>query len=259
MNTEGIVSSFRDKVCDHINLQPEGLDRYRVVTPFEFDDGDALVVVLRRHEGGWILTDEGHTVMRLTYDIDEADLRRGTRQKIIENTLSAFQVEDRDGEYVLPVPQRRFGDALFSYIQAILKIADVSYLSREQVRSTFLDDFRGFLADVIPAERRVFDWAHPERDPKQIYSVDCRMNGSSQRPLLIFGLPGNGKTRDATISLYKFEKWGMQFRSLAIFEDQERIGRKVLARLTDVCDRQYSSFSGNSDRITRFIGEALTG
>ena len=172
--------------------------------------------------------------------------------------MSAFQLEDRDGEYVLPVPQQRFGDALFSYIQAILRIADVSYLSREQVRSTFLEDLRGFLADVIPEERRIFDWAHPERDPKQIYSVDCRMNGSG-RPLLIFGLPGDGKTRDVTISLYKFEKWEMPFRSLAIFEDQERIGRKVLARLTDVCDRQYSSLSGNSDRISRFIAEALTG
>ena len=42
--------------------------------------------------------------MHLTYDIDEQDLHRGTRQKIISNTLSTFRVDDRDGELVLSVP-----------------------------------------------------------------------------------------------------------------------------------------------------------
>ena len=41
--------------------------------------------------------------------------------------------------------------------------------------------------------------------------------------------------------------------SVVIFEDQQQIGRNVLARLTDVSDRQYSSLGGNRDRIRRFL------
>ena len=76
-----------------------------------------------------MLSDEAHTHMHLTYDLDEKDLQRGTRQKIIANALSTFQVEDKEGELVLDIPEERYGDALYSFVQALLKITDVTYLS----------------------------------------------------------------------------------------------------------------------------------
>ena len=82
-------------------------DPYRVSSLGLFEDGDHLVIVLKRAGAGWVLTDEAHTYMRLTYDIDEYDLHRGTRQTIISNALSTFQIEDRDGELVLGVPDER--------------------------------------------------------------------------------------------------------------------------------------------------------
>ena len=66
----------------------EGVERFRVFTPFMFEDGDHLSVILKRDNGRWILSDEGHTYMHLTYDIDEKDLQRGTRQKIITNVIA---------------------------------------------------------------------------------------------------------------------------------------------------------------------------
>lgn len=256
MTTDRIVASFRDRVCREIDLVPEGLGRYLIANPFEYDDGDGLEIALEQREGCWHLTDQGTTFMRLTYDLDERDLHRGSRQKIIANALTAFGVEDRDGELVLPVSGERFGDALFSFIQAVLKINDVSYLSRERVRSTFQEDFRTFLVGVIPDERMVFDWQHEEHDPKGIYKADCRIE-HPKRPLIVFGLMGDGKTRDATISLLQYEKWGLLFQSLAVFENQQTIGRNVLARLTDVCDLQYSSLGANRDRIRRSLKEVL--
>jgi Domain of unknown function DUF1828 len=48
-----------------------------------FEDGDHLAIVLRREADHWVLSDEGHSYMRLTYEIDERDLQKGTRQKVI--------------------------------------------------------------------------------------------------------------------------------------------------------------------------------
>ena len=169
-----IEKDFQTKVSEKVRLAAEGLDRYRVLTPFRFDDGDHLAIVLKRDGDEWILSDEAHTYMHLTYEMDERDLHRGTRQTIISNALSVFEVEDRDGELVLGVPGERYGDALYSFVQALLKISDVSYLSREQVRSTFMEDFRSLLTQRVPEERCVFDWHDPMRDPQGIYEVDCR-------------------------------------------------------------------------------------
>ena len=255
MSIETIERDFHEKVSSKIRLTAEGMERFRVFTPFIFDDGDHLDIVLRKDGARWVLSDEAHTYMHLTYDIDERDLYSGTRQKIISNTLSTFQIEDRDGELVLDVPEERYGDALFSFVQGLLKISDVSYLSRERVRSTFMDDFRTVMSEAIPEERRSFDWSDPEHDPQGMYTVDCRVNGL-RRPLFVHALSSDGRTRDATIALLQFERWEMPFRSLAIFEDQESINRKVLARFSDVCEKQFSNLTSNRERIARFLKQS---
>jgi len=255
---EAVERDFREKVCDQLRLASEGLDRYRVFTPFQFEDGDHLAIVFKREGSSWVLSDEGHTYMHLTYELDERDLHKGTREKIITNALSVFAVEDREGELVLRIEDERYGDALYNFVQALLKITDVTYLSRERVRSTFLEDFRALMEETVPESRRAFDWYHRERDPDAKYGVDCRIN-SMARPLFVFAVQNDDKARDTTITLHQFEKWGLAFRSVAVFEDQESINRRVLARFSDVGEKLFSSLGANRDRIVQYVQDSMNG
>ncbi len=125
MKIKSIEQNFIEKVSEKIQVIPDGKHRFRVFTPFRFDDGDHITVVLKKEPDGWVFSDEGHTYMHLTYDINEKKLFSGTRYQIISNALSAFKVEDRFGELILKVQEDRFGDALYSFAQALVRMGVV--------------------------------------------------------------------------------------------------------------------------------------
>jgi uncharacterized protein DUF1828 len=256
MIPEPITKDFRHRVCEQIDLEPEGPDRFRVLTPFRFEDGDHFGIVLKREGDRWILTDEAHTLMHLSYWLNEKELETGNRHEIIQGSLSSFSVEERDGEFIIPITGERYGDALFNFVQALSKISDVSFLSRERVRSTFQEDLRSFLQSRVPPERLNIDWTDPVHDSKNRYPVDFRVN-NVERPLFIYGLPSDSKVKDATINLLTFENWGLQFQSLGIFEEQEQINPKTLSKFTDVCDKMFSSLAENMDRIEVHLKRSL--
>jgi hypothetical protein len=253
MIIDSVIRDFRLKVCEQLRLSQEGENRFRVFTPFLFEDGDHLAIVMKREQGNWLLSDEGHTYMHLTYDLDEKDLRSGTRQRIITNALSAFSIADRNGELLTPIKDGQYGDALYSFVQALLKISDVSFLSRERVKSTFLEDFRDFIERTVAKERRTPDWHEPQHDPEGLYAVDYRIEAVGDAPIFIYALQSDDKVKDATIGLHQFERWSILHRGVGVFENQEDINRKSLARFSDVCDKQFSNLATNKERLAKYL------
>ena len=257
MDIVSIEKEFKKKVCDKIRITSEGKERFRIFTPFMLEDGDHLSILMKiSPKGKWVISDEGHTYMHLSYDLDVKDLEKGTRQKIISSALSTFGIRDEEGELIAEVENESYGDALYSFIQGALRITDINFLTRERVRSTFYEDFKSFIAEKVPGERKVFDYHDSQHDPEAKYVVDCKVNGM-KKPLFVFAIPSDDKCRDATINCLQFEKWGIPFRSLAIYEDQEAVNRKVLARFSDVCEKQFSSLYLNKDRIEKYLGEIM--
>lgn len=254
-NLDSIREEFRDRISEQIELHPKGEDRFVVRTPFRFEDGDHFAIALKREGSGWILTDEASTIMHLSYWLDTDAIESGNRKDIVDSSLASFAVENRDGELVIPVTENRFGDALFNFVQALTKVSDVSFLSREVVRSTFMEDLKTFLKSKVPEDRIEFNWKD-ERDTSGKYPVDFRIN-RMKKPLLIYGIPNEDKLNVASISLLIFEKWGLKFQSMGIFEEQEEIPRKPLARFTDVIGKSFSNFHENKERIETYLEDVL--
>lgn len=248
---ESIESAFREKVCNEISLLKEGNDRYIVLNPFYFSDGDHPLIVLQKRGQQWMLTDEGSTFMRLTYDIPERDLESGTRQSLISDMLSVYGMKSVSGVLQMNISNDDFGNALYSFVQAVIRISDVTYLSRERIKSTFIEDFKAFISQQFESKLIEFDWFYSAQDPKGNYVSDCRINGRST-PFMVFALSNDDKVQAATITIHQYEKWGIPFKSVGIFENQEEINRKVLARFSDVCEKQFSSL-GAKDRIRNYI------
>lgn len=254
-DTQKIEAAFRKSVCDEVHLVAEGVERYVVHVPFQFEDGDHYVVLLKRENNAWILSDEGHTFMHLSYFVP--DFNKGNRRSIIDGVLESFHIQDSEGELRLSVPNESFGDALFTYIQAITRIMDVTFLSKEIVRSTFAEDFREVVQSAAEANNRQIslDYTHPEYDREGRYAVDARLNGSTERQVLVFGISNDDQCQYATIAIYKWQEWKERFHPIAVFQDQTEIRRQVLARFSDVAERQFTNLDVARDRLQAYIAD----
>ncbi len=255
-NPDNIELEFRRNVSEELKLIPDGPERFVVITPVAFTDGDLLPIILRRAGGKWYLTDEGHTFLQLTYELEDADFQQPTRREIIDKTVSGLGLQNRNGELVLPIEDHEYGEALYTFIQAILKIDDVRYLSRERVRSTFLDDFRELIKKTVSPRRMVsYNWHEPQKDPEGLYPVDCKVNGVSRTPLFVFALPSDERVAIAALTLHMFDRWNIPHKSVGIFEDQTKLNPKMVARFTDVCDKPFSNLEIAREQLTRFVPE----
>jgi hypothetical protein len=256
MEIKNIEKEFKEKVCKEIRLMEEGVERYRIFTPFQFDDGDSFAIVLKRAGKNWILSDEGHTFMHLSYDLDMDSLDTGNRAKIISTTLNTFGVKENEGILFAEVNEKNIGNMFYSYVQALIKITDVTYLSRERVISTFWEDFKTFMSQRVPANRMKFNFSIKDHDPQGKYPIDCYIN-QMEKPLFVFAISNDDKCNVATINILQYEKWGLKFKSLAIFEDQEKVSKKAIARFSDVVEKQFSSLTANTERIEKYLKENI--
>ena len=256
MTEHDFLRAFKEKVCREIEIEQKGLDRYIIHTPFAFDDGDHYVVLLKREANQWLFTDEGHTFMHLSYE--GVDLLKGQRGELVKESLAASGLENRSGELVLKVPNEQFGDALFSYLQVLGHIQNTSLWTREQVRSTFRDDFQTLMRESVPAEKLEFDYVDTAHDPGGTYRVDSRINGA-KGPWFAFAVANEDQCRNATITCYHFEKLRAAFSVMVVYENQEALASRALAQISDVAGKQFSSL-GQRDRIKQFIKtEVFTG
>lgn len=127
MTLDTILQNFQSKVSSQIRLEPVADGCYRILTPFQFSDGDHPVITVRSDAGRWALSDEGHTAVRLGDRLDER-VQSVIRQQPDASTSGAITLASDTGELTLVMEDGHYGDALNRFIQALLRI-DVAALA----------------------------------------------------------------------------------------------------------------------------------
>lgn len=243
-------ADIRRKICEAITFICKDTEGTRLIlnTPFIFDDGDVIKIVLAMTPDGWYFTDEGHTFMHLSYD--NLDLTKGRRKVLLDTILLMHYIENIDGELRSKADTSNLGDSFFTFMQGLNKISNLLFTQKDHIKSLFMEDFFDFLKGVL-GDRAIFNYTDPEKDEKKRYKVDCYL--PSRKPIFIFGVNTDDKCRDATIALLKFENWGIKNNSIVVFEDMQTLTSKAVAKLSDVSGKVYSDLGSAKERMPEYL------
>jgi len=247
---------FKKSVCDEISLTSVGIDRYRISSPFQFDDGDHIKIVLKRDGKDWILSDEGHTLMHLNYYLDETQLLEGHREKILFETVENLSLSYDRGRIFTKIDKKSMGNQLFRLIQGIIQIDDVLYLSREQDTYPFLEDVKSFIYKSISEEHILENWTNPQSDPEKEFLVDFKINGMNN-PLFIFRLNNDYKVLKSAITLYEFDRTKFPNRSIGIYRDLDKITPKNRRKFSRLCNVEFTHFYDQQEGIIDYFNSTL--
>ena len=250
---------FISKVNSKIEIEKKGSNYYSIMSPFQFDDGDQIVISLKLVNDNWVFSDEKNTFRHLSYKIDEKLLYKGGRYELIKKSLSMFDVENWNGELILKIRNNNFGDAFYYFVQCILKISNVNYYSKPRSKNTFTDRFNALFKVNLPFGISHFDWYDLNKDSKGVYKVDCKIDSNNDKEsIFVYGITTDSKARDVIISLHQFNTWGVKYYPMGIFEVGRKFTRSVSERFGHVCKETFVGLEENRSKILRRINAHIS-
>jgi hypothetical protein len=240
-------------LATEVEVRPVREGEAQVYVPFDFPDGDGLVVhIVELPDGRLELTDKAHTLLHLSYHTDIKRLQEGQRASLLEKILHRHDIEDRGGEFIAPSNVETVGIDVFRFSQALLEISDIRNLDREIVRSTFREDFVNLMTEQFPEAER--DYVDREHDPRGEYPVPFVLNGTP-RPIAIFDVNSDERALEAVVISRQLREWGHRMHVVAVEEDQEELTRKHVAWLSAALDKQFPVLEGNEAVVTTYLAE----
>ena len=237
-----------ERLCASIRIHRRSDDVLMLESPFTFPDGDHFpIYVSETASGGILLSDRGHTLMHVSYDHDVDSFYEGARAAFREQIVRESGIEEDRGIFSVETPPDQLASTLFWFAQALTKIHDLTFLSRDRVSSTFYEDLRTILFTLLNEENVDTDFVHPDVPNGNSYPVDYHFEGKNGRPVFLYGVPGRDKARLTTIMLSHFLLHDLTFESVIVFANQQEIPRLDLARLTNVSGTAVASLDAEDD------------
>ena len=247
MNTIDMEATLCRALCGSVKVKKRGDALWQVDTPWTFPDGDGYsIYVSQAPTGGLRISDQGLTMMRLSYENDIAKLREGSRGRLLTQVLADAGLSEDDGEFYLDATAEELGTSVLRIGQALTRVHDLTFLNRLRVESTFYEDLREKLQTVVGAERLTEGYVLPGVANARDYPVDYFVSGGTL-PLYLFGVPNRDKARLATIILQHLVRSGEDFNSMVVFQNAADLPRADLGRLMNAANDMIDSLDATAD------------
>ena len=209
---------------------------HQLYLPIYHEDGDLVDLFVTEENGEYILGDYGQTLMRLSYsyDIDTPNKETILQKIITENSLN----EENGNIFLKTTPETVFSD-IMHVTQVYSKIGSMRYFKREVIESLFYEVLDEFiikeLQDFKPQKK-----VYPIPDNPDI-EADYQFSPNGH-PVFLFGVKDVSKARLAIITYLELQRAKLSFRGWVVNEDFEKIPKKDRSRMTNICDKQFTSF-----------------
>lgn len=236
--------------CANVQIHHRNNGKIMLQTPFSYPDGDQYALYLSETEtGGVRISDGGHTLMHLSYENDVDKFFSSTRNILLNQVVTEQDINfsEENGQFFIDTSVNHLADAAFKLGQALTRIHDLTFLNRSRVASTFYDDLKEQLSTIVPIDNIQQNYIAKGLPNAEQYPVDFCIEGKSETPIFLFGIPNRDKARLATIFLQYFHQNHVDFESLLVFENQEEIPRSDLSRLSNVGGEMISSLNAEDD------------
>ncbi|MDX2206158.1 MAG: DUF1829 domain-containing protein [Gemmatimonadales bacterium] len=139
---QNLLDSYHSWLKDKTALRR--IDQWvEITTPYLDRHNDYVQIYAKRANGGFILTDDGHTIEDL--EQTGCKLESSKRQDLLRMTLNGFGVQMDGKALQVHVSPDNFAIRKHNLVQAMLAVNDMFYLSVPMVTSLFYEDVVAWL------------------------------------------------------------------------------------------------------------------
>jgi len=229
---KNIESDFNNQAL----IKQKRPDIYQLYLPIFHEDGDMIdLFIIPKGNSEYTLCDFGLTLQRLSYSYD---IDTENKEAIFQKILSENSLYEKKGNICLDTTVENTFSNIMHITHALAKIGSMRYFKREVIESLFIE----MLDEFINQELREF---HPQSKVLPIpdrddLEADYQFSPNGH-PVYLFGVKDVSKARLTTISCLEFQKANLNFRGWVVNDDFEKLPRKDRSRLTNTCDKQFTS------------------
>ncbi|NOU18524.1 MAG: DUF1828 domain-containing protein [Bacteroidales bacterium] len=230
-----ILDYIRGSFNNRINIREKRPGVYQLILPLYHEDGDMVDIFIEEKNGDLVLSDYGMTLMRLSYSYE---IDTPNKESIFQRILSENRLEEENGNIKYHSKKETIYSDIMHVTQTYMKIGSMRFFKREVIESLFYDLLNETITkELIDFKPKANVLPIPERDDLEV-DYEFRPNG---HPIYLFGVKDAAKARLATISCLEYQKANLNFRSFIVHDDFEKLSRKDRSRLTNACDKQFTS------------------
>ncbi|MET4084274.1 hypothetical protein ABIB40_004251 [Pedobacter sp. UYP30] len=245
---EKILNHIESDFNQRVSIKQKRPGIYQLYLPIYHEDGDMVDLFLNKTGvDSYSLCDYGLTLQRLSYSYD---IDSDNKESILQRIISENSLKEENGNIYLNTSSETIFTDIMHITQAYAKIGSMRYFKKEVIENLFYE----ILDEFIEKELKEFQPKKnvlpiPERDDLEA-DYSFFPNG---HPVYLFGVKDASKAKIATISCLEYQKANLNFRGWVVNEDFEKLPRKDRSRLTNTCDKQFTSLEDFKSSAKGFL------